>query len=1069
MIPAEIFVRMRAPPHRLLLQMTLAVFGLGLAGCASVSTYHDPFDASLVPAAQSAVGRTAAAPSLRVLLAGSTAASMKELADWSNLGASLLNPASMIDEVDPRHFQDDLNRVLAPGFRSIEYVYWNAPDSRTPADYLLTLDIQVKLGRHSFGENQVDLIGVLSKPGGGPRETIAGHGKSTIGFPAFHQHFAEARQAAFDEFARELGGSRLLAAYQRTPPAPGGAQLARAETPPPSLAESAEAKATAAEAPVKPEARGGLYDLESKIAFNVLDRVYYDAASGELALIGHHDDRFKGPDIPYLQHLATLLEHPKPEFSLAWTPDSSRRVDALFAHEPSQQESDAQAERLGAMVDSSGLISHTGALMLPALGIYPINDNRAPGELGVETQSINGGRVVVMKVEPGSAAEKAGLKPVDFIVSVRPDQPVFFTSELLRQVRFAGAGAEIEITYQRQGELFTTRATLDAAADSNPWQGVNRYDLIGLLYRAAGNPDPANVIYAMGIMNTMAVEKEQKAGLQAYQALMHALGMDTDFQHLQEVGANSAPPYADAYNFGLKLSQQLDSVFHFDGAPLQDFFATAVRQGNDPGAAAGQVMNEFDRYLKPKVGELIDRLIFRPGVGFQIPPELVEEEYHVHPEMTPEYLGVPGDSQLARLMLASDYLGKQLSNRQDLKRKIPDYQTQIEYQINHPEAGHRSNTAYRVWISVAGIDAAQSADGRTLALRNARMRFNIRETDNRQNDLPNQQPGGYEDVLTGLYDQFETEFPELHELREAAKLAAVAVWMQQQDPAVRLPAEGRASWQGPEKVDGLVYIYLTANQQHESKIIKIAEGGVSLVPFPAGNRAVWFPTDASVVDLRGSALLTPPTDSQIVTTAKPGASGPSFTTGWSAQTTVDGKTQDAVVLSGRSAFGTKIARPDLGPTLTHAVVGPGSDTKASDQLLSAAATAGTNGDLTKNYDAGNAAYAGSVKFGSGDPAGFTEREKKDPRMVAALQRLGDLQARREQLNAERDQLTLARNAEKDPVKMQALTVELDQKDRDYQHNLTDLAEQKVQVQKTKRLIDDTVETSPPLPGPPSKP
>jgi C-terminal processing protease CtpA/Prc len=49
----------------------------------------------------------------------------------------------------------------------------------------------------------------------------------------------------------------------------------------------------------------------------------------------------------------------------------------------------------------------------------------APGDLGVEVQSINGGRVVIMTVKPGSAAEKAGLKPIDFIVSVRPDRPVF--------------------------------------------------------------------------------------------------------------------------------------------------------------------------------------------------------------------------------------------------------------------------------------------------------------------------------------------------------------------------------------------------------------------------------------------------------------------------------------------------------------------------------------------------------------------------------------------------------------------------------------------------------------------
>src|ERR1700694_351943 len=204
------------------------------------------------------------------------------------------------------------------------------------------------------------------------------------------------------------------------------------------------------------EASAGLYGVEPEIPFNVLDNVYYDAKSGQLALIGHHDDRFKGPTIPYLQHLAILLENPKPEFTLTWTPDSTRRVDSLLARELTQQESDEQAARLGKIMDGAG-ITHVGTLMLPALGIYPINENRAPGDLGVEVQSVNGGRVVIMNVKPGSAAEKAGLKPVDFIVSVRPDRPVFFASEFQRQIRFSGAGAQIEVSYERQGVLQSTK------------------------------------------------------------------------------------------------------------------------------------------------------------------------------------------------------------------------------------------------------------------------------------------------------------------------------------------------------------------------------------------------------------------------------------------------------------------------------------------------------------------------------------------------------------------------------------------------------------------------------------
>jgi hypothetical protein len=74
----------------------------------------------------------------------------------------------------------------------------------------------------------------------------------------------------------------------------------------------------------------GLYELDNEYSFNVIDTVFYDTASGQISLSGHYDERFRGLRVPYLQHLATLLEAEKPRFSLEWTPDSQQRVDALF-------------------------------------------------------------------------------------------------------------------------------------------------------------------------------------------------------------------------------------------------------------------------------------------------------------------------------------------------------------------------------------------------------------------------------------------------------------------------------------------------------------------------------------------------------------------------------------------------------------------------------------------------------------------------------------------------------------------------------------------------------------------
>src|ERR1035437_8055718 len=130
-----------------ILILLTAFIGLSLIGCAS-ATYHDPFDPALSRTAQSATGNAPAGPSLRVVLAGSTAASMKDLADLCNLAVKLLNPASTTDSVDPKHFQEDLNQALAPYFRSIEYTYWDAPENRSQVDYILTLEIRAKYGGH---------------------------------------------------------------------------------------------------------------------------------------------------------------------------------------------------------------------------------------------------------------------------------------------------------------------------------------------------------------------------------------------------------------------------------------------------------------------------------------------------------------------------------------------------------------------------------------------------------------------------------------------------------------------------------------------------------------------------------------------------------------------------------------------------------------------------------------------------------------------------------------------------------------------------------------------------------
>lgn len=599
---------------------------------------------------------------------------------------------------------------------------------------------------------------------------------------------------------------------------------------------------------------GGIYELEKRITFNVLDLVALDPETGQITLVGHRDPNYEGPSIPYLQHLAVLLEYPDPQFSLNWTPESEARVDALFSRLDSVDEQDRVIAEWSRWLDDDGSVTPQGRVLLPLFGVAPTDNGQPPGRLGARVELGADGTLRVVQVASGSPAEGAGLQIGDEVYLANGRQPIHPT-EFDRMMLFAGAGAHVELEVSRGGVgMVTVTATL-AEAGGDPWAHLTRQDIVERMLMAGGREDAARVVASMArlqrLINTPAVQP-------ALIDLIVATGNFETWQSLMEQAQRGEITEAE-FMHGLMRSiiVGMDAAFELSNRPLTGVFDRTIQQGYGPESAMDEAFAEANRQLKSLMLAMMPEMLslLRQREEVVMPPSIVEATLGAIPEVTPEYIGLDPRSQLARVMFESDYLGKSLIYHPDLADRIPGYQTEFSFNRSHPDrdTDFGRTTTMRLWISIDSLDLAQSPDGYTLETRGAKMRFNIREIGPGGQDLP-PVPGSYEELLTSLYDDLAREFPILHELRETAKLAAAAQWLKGLQPDIRLPEAGRTDWAGPSRAPGVIYmVWATQSRPDVANVVMVAMGGVSLKLPPVGptgtiNDAI--PRDPAVPDVR---------------------------------------------------------------------------------------------------------------------------------------------------------------------------------------------------------------------------
>lgn len=604
----------------------------------------------------------------------------------------------------------------------------------------------------------------------------------------------------------------------------------------------------------------GLYALEQSITFNVLDKVVFDDETGQVTLIGHYDNGFEGPRIPYLQHLATLLESSRPKFSLEWTKDSEVRTDALFRRMDSMEEMRKVVEKWTEWIGPDGKLTVQGRVMLPLFGVRPTENGKSPGYLGVRVKLIKpksyGSKLPITQIVPNSPAQKAGLRIGDeiiFIGNQRPYHPI----EVKRFVRRIGTGANTRIRILRPGIGEKNINVKLGTGSGDPWDDLSRFDILVQIFKAAEMKEVSWTLYEY---NRLQYLIDTPVGIIVVWDIIMSTGNYNKVRQMQNQLKRGA---LSRYEFNKKLFRSIlegtDRKLRM--TQLTSSYDIALGRGLSPEDAFDVAYTSLNQQIKPVLREAMQRLLKKQD-EIVMPVSMVESTLGMAPMVVPTYIGVDRNSQLARVMFEADYLGKFMTHMPELKDSVPGYQTEYAYYRKNGVKGGASGTGsahhYRMWISVGSIDMAQSLGGNTLEIRDLKMRFNIRDVGGGESPSA---VGGYERLLTSLYDGFSREYHVLHELREAAKLAAVSQWIKSKRPDFRLPRNGQLRWQGPDRLPGVVNLIWSPNS---IKVTMTAMGGVSLVPpIGPGEPKGWVAPlqvvrDSSVVELKGSTLTVVP-------------------------------------------------------------------------------------------------------------------------------------------------------------------------------------------------------------------
>lgn len=248
---------------------------------------------------------------------------------------------------------------------------------------------------------------------------------------------------------------------------------------------------------------------------------------------------------------------------------------------------------------------------------------------------------------------------------------------------------------------------------------------------------------------------------------------------------------------------------------------------------------DFQKYLEERMMSIIvDGVGLKMFNGLTLSNQVLSKLYNVPtPQMNLVYKDVPADSLLGDILFRADYALKSICTSPEIRDRIPGFLTEMEYMRDSSakkgtrvsgdagaEIGHR--------LIPGDVKMRVSPSGDIVSFDDAQIKIIgwVDKTVGKQSpEVANAIKSSVEEYagyLTQRYDDLAKVFPELHRIREAEKLIALARWAKANNYTIAVDrAAGIRLAQSPTAA-GFWLAVFTADQQ-EFSLSVIAEGGAA--------------------------------------------------------------------------------------------------------------------------------------------------------------------------------------------------------------------------------------------------